>query len=330
MQATIKQLQAFVAIATSGSFVEAAEWLHLSQPALSIAIRKLEDGLGGELFSRSSRRVQLTPEGRGFLPIAQRLLRDWHEAMDDLDGLFSKKRGKVTLAALPTMAAGFLPPILAKFRADYPNISINVHDVLGSQVDELVREGRADIGFSVCPPDTSAFHFEPIVDDRFVAVCPLGHPLLCSETVKWEALLDYPVIAISHLSSTRQAIERVMATLDKEMDILCEVSQIATAARLVAAGLGVSVLPSLSFNQVSSEGLGHRLLIEPDVPRTLGIITSTRTALSVAAQAMLKMARDFAQGDTERTSTSRKIAEMIERALPVASRGDRGKPGPGQ
>lgn len=303
MNISIKQLQAFVAIATTGSFVEAAERIHLSQPALSIAIRKLEDAVGGALFTRTSRRVQLTPEGKGFLPVARRLLSDWHEALDDLDGLFTKKRGKVTLAALPTMAAGFLPPVLARFRADYPNITISVHDVLASQVDELVREGRADIGFSVRPPDTEAIHFEPIVDDRFVAVCPLGHPLLNEDVVRWEELLSYPIIGISRLSSTRQAIDKVMATLEGEMDMLCEVSQIATVGRLVAAGLGVSALPSLSFRQISSEGLDYRSLVAPEVPRTLGIITPARTPLSVAAQAMLQEARAFTDLQRERHAT---------------------------
>ncbi|HIX62213.1 MAG TPA: LysR family transcriptional regulator, partial [Candidatus Halomonas stercoripullorum] len=135
MQPTIRQLKAFVAIVEFGSFVEASEHLHLSQPALSIAIRKLEEAVGGVLFNRSPRGVQLTPEGRFFLPMARRLIGDWEEALGDLGELFNKQRGKVTLAALPTLAAGFLPAVLADYRKRYPNIAISVHDTLANQVD---------------------------------------------------------------------------------------------------------------------------------------------------------------------------------------------------
>lgn len=294
MQPSIRQLKAFVAIAEYGSFIDASARLHLSQPALSIAIRKLEEIVGGVLFHRSPRGVQLTPEGRFFLPMARRLIGDWEEALGDLGELFNKQRGKVTLAALPTLAAGFLPAVLADYRHRYPNIAISVHDVLANQVDDLVSDQRADIGFSVKPSNSEATHFEPLVDDHFVAVCPHRHPLLAGETVRWEDLLNYPIIAVSRLSSTRQAIEGVLKDMKSEMNLMCEVSQIGTAGRMVAAGLGVAALPSLSFRQISAEGLGWRPLTDPHVPRTLGIITPVRTQLSAAAKAMLDVVREHA------------------------------------
>lgn len=294
MQPSIRQLKAFVAIAEYGSFIEASARLHLSQPALSIAIRKLEEMVGGVLFNRSPRGVQLTPEGRFFLPMARRLIGDWEEALGDLGELFNKQRGKVTLAALPTLAAGFLPAVLADYRRRYPNIAISVHDVLANQVDELVGDQRADIGFSVQPSRNEGTHFEPLADDHFVAVCPSGHPLLVGETVRWEALLEYPIIAVSRLSSTRQAIEGVLKDMKREMNLMCEVSQIGTAGRMVAAGLGVAALPSLSFRQISAEGLAWRPLTHPHVPRTLGVITPARAQLSAAATAMLDIVREHA------------------------------------
>ncbi|WP_027967807.1 LysR family transcriptional regulator [Halomonas halocynthiae] len=294
MQPSIRQLKSFLAIADLGSFVEAAERLHMSQPALSISIRKLEQAVGGVLFNRSPRGVQLTPEGKFFLPTARRLVADWETALGDLGELFTKQRGKVTLAALPTLTAGFLPAVLADYRHRYPNIAINVHDVLAGQVDELVSKQRADIGLSVCPLASETTHFEPLIEDHFVAVCPHGHPLLEHQKVSWQELLRHPVIALSRLSSTRQAIERVIQENDMQMDVMCEVSQIGTAGRMVAAGLGVSALPSLSFRQISAEGLGWRPLITPYVPRILGVSTPSRTLLSSAATAMLDLIREHA------------------------------------
>jgi LysR family carnitine catabolism transcriptional activator len=130
-----------------------------------------------------------------------------------------------------------------------------------------------------------------MIDDHFVAVCPEGHPLLASEEVHWVELLKFPIIALSRLSSTGQAMESVARELGASMDLMCEVSQIATAGRMVAAGLGVAALPSLSFRQISSEGLDWRPLVTPYVPRTLGIITPTRHSLSSAATAMLEVVR---------------------------------------
>lgn len=299
MQPSIRQLKAFVAIAEFGSFIEASEHLHMSQPALSIAIRKLEELVGGLLFNRSPRGIQLTPEGKFFLPTARRLIGDWDDALGDLGELFNKQRGKVTLAALPTLAAGFLPAVLADYRQRYPNIAISVHDVLASQVDDLVSDHRADIGLSVQPLRAEATSFEPLVQDHFVGVCPDGHPLLEQETICWKELLAYPIIGVSRLSSTREAIENVLRTLDIEMDLMCEVSQIGTAGRMVAAGLGVTALPSLSFRQISAEGIGWRSLTAPNVPRSLGIITPSRGLPSAAATAMLNIIREHAHALVE-------------------------------
>ena len=178
MNPSIRQLQAFVAVAQARSLAEASERIHLSQPALSIAIRKMEETIGGPLFDRSARQLSLTPEGEAFLPAATRLLGDWAQAFDDLHELFSKQRGKVTIAALPTLAAGFLPRVIAELRAHHPRINLGLHDALGEQINQMVEQGRADLGLTVPPQATDTLAFEGLLDDHYVAVCPVGHPLL--------------------------------------------------------------------------------------------------------------------------------------------------------
>ncbi|EPC02324.1 LysR family transcriptional regulator [Litchfieldella anticariensis FP35 = DSM 16096] len=291
MNPSIKQLRAFVAVAHSRSLAEASERIHLSQPALSIAIRKLEETVGGPLFARTTRQLSLTPEGEAFLPVAIRLLNDWTEAFEDLGELFSKQRGKITLAALPTLAAGLLPGIIATFREHHPRINLSLHDVLAEQVNQLVREGRADLGFSVPPFESEDLAFEPLLVDRYVAVCPLGHPLLEQRRVKWEQLTGHPFIGINRLSSSRQDIDRIMAEVGKPLDILCDVSQIATVGRMVAAGIGISVLPALSFRQIAADGIGYRPLVTPTIDRELGIVMRRRHPLSAAASALLEVIR---------------------------------------
>lgn len=295
MKPNVKQLRAFVAVAQSSSLAEASERIHLSQPAISIALRKLEEAVGGALFSRTTRQLTLTPEGEAFLPVAVRLLHDWSEAFDDLEERFSKQRGKVTVAALPTLAAGLLPGIIAAFHARHPRINLSLHDVLAEQVSQLVREGRADLGLSVAPHDTEELAFEPVLVDRYVAVCPSGHPLLAQHSVQWAQLAEHPFIGINRLSSSRQDIDRIMAEVGAPLAILCDASQIATVGRMVAAGLGISVLPRLSFRQIATDGIEYRPLTSPDVSRPLGVIRRHRHPLSAAAAALQGLIQEYAR-----------------------------------
>lgn len=109
---TVKQIRAFLAVAHSLSFALACERLHLSQSALSLTIKALEEGLGGRLFTRNTRNVALTPEGEALLPLARRLIADWDNAEDELRQRFTLQRGRVTVAAMPSFAGNLLPPIL--------------------------------------------------------------------------------------------------------------------------------------------------------------------------------------------------------------------------
>lgn len=289
MNPSIQQLRVFVAVAHSRSLAEASERVHLSQPAISIALRKLEDNVGGALFARTSRQLALTPEGDAFLPTAVRLLNDWNEAFEDLSDQFSKQRGKVTVAALPTLAAGLFPGVIKRFHEVYPRINLSLHDVLADQINQMVREGRADLGLSVPPSEADDLSFEPVLEDSYVAVCPCGHPLLTQNYVAWSQLSAYPFIGINRLSSSRQDIDRTMQSVGERLDILCDARQIATVGRMVAAGLGISVLPSLSFRQIATDGIEHRPLTEPTIRRELGIILSRRHPPSAATSALRQL-----------------------------------------
>lgn len=104
MSISYRNMLAFIRVAESATFAEAAEKLHLTQPALSSAIKKMEEQLGGKLFSRSTRRVSLTPEGQTLLPNAKRLVNEWDETFHDMQNLFAMQQGKLTIAAMPSFA----------------------------------------------------------------------------------------------------------------------------------------------------------------------------------------------------------------------------------
>lgn len=291
MNITVKQLRAFTTVAQFQSFAEASERLNLSQPALSITIKNLEAVVGGDLFNRSTRVVALTPEGRHFFPIATRLLSNWDDACFDLVERFQKQRGKIIIASLPTMAGGFLPKPLSEFSSCYPSISICIYDALAENVQEMVQEERAEMGFTVEPKNNIGLNFETVLEDQYVVVCPIGHPLLEYVRVKWADLTGYPFVGIHRSSNTRQHIEKVIQDIGVKLDITCELSQIATVGRMVAVGMGISVLPALSLQQIGTLGIESRPLIEPEVSRPLGVITRDRTTISSAAEAFLSFIR---------------------------------------
>ena len=287
---TVKQLKAFVAIAQSRSFAEACELVHLSQPALSIAIKNLEQALGGQLLQRSTRTVNLSPEGQEFYKVASRLIADWDQALSDVHTLFAMKRGRLVMAAMPSYASSLLPLALRKYRECYPDINIRIDDVIAESVVDLVRSGRAEIGVTFEPPEADDLDFQPLFADKFVAVLPPGHSLCQQAKLKWPALQRFDFIALQKPSSIRRLIDDSLTQTGMEPLVPAfETHQLATIGRMVVSGLGVSVVPALSQHQMLEMGAECRPVIAPVISRNVGVIYRRRYPLSVAAQAMLEV-----------------------------------------
>lgn len=289
MNVTVKQLQAFVAVAKSRSFAEACVLLHLSQPALSIAIKNLEQALGGKLLARSTRSVALTPEGEEFYPVVLRLLADWDRSLEDVRILFALRRGKLDIAAMPTFASSLLPSILAEYHQQYPDINVTVHDVIAESVVDMVREGRVELGVTFDPGDALDLDFQPLFRDRFVAVLPLDHPLLGKGELSWRDLQSYPYITLQRPSSIRLLIDQKLQDAGMSLAPAFEAHQLASIGRMVTAGLGVSVVPALSADQMREMGAQCRPVAAPVITREVGVITRKRYPLSVAAQSIVEV-----------------------------------------
>src|SRR5688500_18479007 len=289
---TPRQLQAFVAVAQTLSFARACERLHMSQPALSLAIRNLEDALGGRLLSRTTRQVRLTPEGAALLPQALQLLADWDNVRERSRQRFTLQRGHVTVAAMPSFAGNVLPHILKEYRARFPNIEVSVHDVVHEQVVEMVEGGRVELGFCFEPEAEDMLAFERLFTDRFIAIVPEGSPLASAQSVTWATLLSHNFIALQRPSTVRRLLEESLATHDMELRVALECHQLATVAQLVAAGLGVSAVPALCKPQVVALGVRCLRLQRPAIQRKVGLITRPEHQLSSAAAALRAALRD--------------------------------------
>ncbi|CAB5520051.1 HTH-type transcriptional regulator gltC [Pseudomonas putida] len=283
----VKQLRAFITVAKYQSFAQAGEHLHVSQPALSLTIKALEDNLGGALLTRTTRSVSLTPEGEVLLPLARRLLADWDDTEEMLRQRFTLQLGRVSVAAMPAFAGNLLPRSLKVFRQRYPKVNVTVHDVINEQVLELVRHRRVELGIGFEPENLDGLRFHPLYLDRFVAVVPADSPLASQPQVTWQDLLAQDFIALQRPSAVRLLMEQNVAASHGKLTAAFESHQLSTVGRMVANGLGVSAVPALCINQMQELGARCVALVEPRVERRIGVIALADHKLSTAAQALL-------------------------------------------
>lgn len=287
--ATIKQLRAFVTVVDSGNFAEACVLLHLSQPALSIAIKNLEQGIGGKLLIRSTKTSVLTPEGKEFYPTAKLLLNDWDNAFNDLNDLFSLKRGKLEVAAMSSFGSSLLPSYIRLFRDKHPNINIKVHDVIAEDTIAMVRAGRVELAVTFDPGECDDLTFYPLFSDNFIVALPEHHPLLSCKNISWQAIAQYPFIALQKPSSIREFIDKTIIVNKLQLTIAFEAHQLATIGKMIAEQLGISIMPSLCKPQLQSQGVLCRPLKSPLVSRRVGIVKKRRIPLSTTAQALVNI-----------------------------------------
>lgn len=283
---TVKQLRAFLAVAQTLSFTQACEQLHLSQPALSLAIKGLEESLGGRLLIRSTRSVRLTPEGESLVPLAKRLLAEWDNTEELLHQRFTLQLGRLAVATMPSFASNLLPPALMAFRQRYPRVNITVHDVINEQVIDMVRNRQVELGIAFEPEATGSLTFTPLFVDRFVAVVPADSLLADRERLDWATLLTHDFITLQRPSMVRRLLEQQLENRGIVLPTAFESHQLATVGRMVASGLGVSAIPSLCIRQMQELGARCLPLVDPVIERAVGVVTYGTHELSVAALAL--------------------------------------------
>jgi len=286
---SVKHLRAFVALATHRNFTRAAQDCHLSQSAFSTLIQTLEEQAGNRLFERTTRHVDLSPDGRRFEEVARRLLADFEAAFADLRDHAERRKGRVAIAALPSLAGGDLPPLLADFHRRYPGISLELFDQLADGCIDMVRRGHADFALAPAPAQDADLRVESLVHDTFHLVCPADHPLAARRRIAPQALAGLPFIQLSRTSSARQHLDAALHPM--KLSGVMEVEHLATVAALVEAGLGVSVVPALALFQFRREGLAVRPMQMPALVREICLVRLRERGDSAAAAAMIDCLR---------------------------------------
>lgn len=282
-----RHLVAFVELAEARSFTRAARRCHLSQPAFSALIRGLEESLGARLFDRDTRTVALTSEGALFLDSARRLLADLQHAVEDLQDHVARRRGRVCIAVLPALAAGWLPDVLAEFRQQHPGVAVDVQDVLSEHCVAHVRSGRADFAVAATRTSASDLLTERFCADPYHLVCRIDHPLARVRRPTLSHLAGHPFIHLARHSSVRPPLEQ--ALFPAQLQEVMALEQLATVAGMVRAGLGVTVVPELTLFAFQHPELQRRALDAPGLVREIFVVRRSDRSLSSAAQGLLEL-----------------------------------------
>jgi DNA-binding transcriptional LysR family regulator len=268
-----RQLLAVLAIADYGSFIAAAAFLKTSQPALTRTIKRIEDVLGVSLFERTTRRVQLTPAGREFVAVAERVLNDLRISVRSMRDLADQHRGQVIVAAIESVATGLLPRIIAEYHITRPAIELRVREGVHGAVLEDVRSGVADLGLTFADelPDTIAM--VPLGREVFLAVMQRQHRLAASRGVTMKQIAREPLVSLTHDSRTRRTIDAAASKQGITLQHAVTVTQLATVMSFVRAGLGVAIVPADAIAGFNTDGLKTLPIIRPTLSHNLGLIT---------------------------------------------------------
>ena len=295
MNINFRQLRAFATIGRLGSFTKAADALHATQPALSAQIRELEEALGVRLFDRSTRSVTLTQAGADLLPVVDNVLGDLGSVVARARDVARRNTGRVTIAALPSLAATLMPLAVAQMRAQHPGITVVIKDALAERIIGLIRADEVDLALSSAPPVDPQLAFTPLLTDRMVAVLPAGHPLANARSVALAGLLASPMVLMDRDSSVRRIVDGACASIGRLAEPAYEAAYMSTAIGLVRAGLGATLLPSSAAELRAASDLVIRDLDQPRIERELGIVKQRRRAYSPAADALVGVLTDIAR-----------------------------------
>jgi DNA-binding transcriptional LysR family regulator len=284
MNPDLRQIRAFITVAQLGSFTRAASLLNLSQPALTVQIRNLEEALGVRLFDRNTRTVSLTRMGRELVPALQRIVRDLDAVVAEARDVAAQRHGIVRLAALPSFAAGVLPEIIAQFRKANPKISFVIHDMIASGVIAQVREEQVDLGLTggrIVDPDFEVLH---TTQDHMHVVYPVGHSFGDMDQIDVEALTRYPLILMHPATSVRAVVDAAFLAAGRLPIVAAEATYMSTAVGMVRAGLGAAILPGSAMEVRAEHTLRSRPVDDRRFTRKISIIKKAERTLPPASE----------------------------------------------
>jgi DNA-binding transcriptional LysR family regulator len=291
---SMRHLRAFVTVAREGNQTKAAQLLSVTQAALSLTIQTLEEDLSVKLFDRSTRRLELTQAAVDFLPIAERLLRDFDGALREMRALGAQERGAVAVAAVPSiMALAVLEPA-ADYMHDFPGIDLFLREDDSGGVYRRILSGDVDFGISSMLMENDELTFEPVLADRFCVVSPAGHKLSAShDDVTWSEVAKYRIVGFSTDLGMQYQLTTTASVPLAIRKPQYRVSNTASIEALISRCDGVSVMSALAAQRAPLTNLHLRLLHKPIIHRVGIVRRKGRSLSSAAAELLIRIRRQL-------------------------------------
>lgn len=288
----LSQLEIFLSIAEEKSFSRAAEKMLRTQPAISIAIKRLEEELGETLFDRSSKNGSMTEAGKILFSYAQRMLNlrdEAREAVSELRGMF---RGRLTIGANESTSLYLLPPLLMEYRKHHPNIKIEVFRNVSEKIPFEVQERNLDFGFLSYDPMNPQLQSMEIHRDELVLVVPPKHRLAKQKQVTVKDLGDEQFVAHNVKTPSRTKIFELFAQNRTPLNICIELATLETIKEFVLLGAGIAILPRLAVEaEIKAGKLAEVGVKGMKIEKTLRLVYRREASLSHAAKSFLEIVK---------------------------------------
>ncbi|HZF86520.1 MAG TPA: LysR substrate-binding domain-containing protein [Burkholderiaceae bacterium] len=301
---SVRQLRAFAAVYHSGQLSSAAAALSLTQPAVSVLLRELEERLGLRLFDRTTRTLHRTPAAEEAIGHAERVLAELDALGRRMGELSAGRRGRVRIAATSTIAQTLMPRAIGAYKARHPEVDVAIDDCAPGQFVETVLGGGVDFGVGTLQARVPGLDERVFVHDHLAVIADRELPLPGGPAgITWRQLAALPLITVKPGYGVRNSIDAAAAEAGVRLDLAYEVTLLTTALAMAASGLGPALLPaSILAHAAESAGPGHRRLVarrllRPTVARDIAVVTRAGRSLSPAAGAFAELlATDFASG----------------------------------
>ena len=257
MNVTLRQLSVFESAARLLSYTRAAEELHLSQPAVSMQIRQLEDEAGLQLFEKQGRKLYLTEAGRELHQYSRTILHDLHEAEEVMEALKGLNTGHLNIGAASTVNY-FAPRLLAAFSKRYPGITLSLEATNRENLINMLSANEKDLVLMGHPPEQINLEFEPFLENPLVVIAPPDHPLAKQRNIPIHRLADEVFVNREAGSGTRAAMERFFSEQGITLKTGIQMTRNVAIKSAVRAGLGLSVV---SIHSIELELETGRLVV---------------------------------------------------------------------
>jgi DNA-binding transcriptional LysR family regulator len=276
----IYQLEYFLEVARQRNFTRAAARLHLAQAALSEQIRKLEDELDTPLFQRGRRQSTLTVAGETLREHAERLVDQVAAARRAVQAVVGLRGGRLVIGAIPSVSAGLLPAAVRAFRRRHPQVELLIVEGTSEFVAESVESGRVEMGIIQHPLPAGPLDERLLFSESFVILAATNHPVARRRSVDLGTLAGEPFVFFK--GRARDSALAACRVAGFEPRLACESGELETVRALVAAGLGLALLPELAAQRAGSGCVAVRLS-GAKVERKLIVVIRRGHAVSPAA-----------------------------------------------